>query len=241
MIVNTDGAMVRWREKFAFLKGKMHLIWNGFDPEERVLPLQLSSGICRVLSHAGDLYAGRSAAPILESIGRLVATNRLPAGGVRVRLIGKAETGTLPNQEFLGRAQAAGWLELVPQRIPQSEALEIARSSDGLLLLQPQSATQVPGKLFEYIQIGRPILAFIQPDSPSERLLAQSGVPYRCVYTGSTPEAIDEVVAEFFSLPCTAVAANSWFEEHFNAENQTRILDIIIRSLDGGPGQGTES
>ena len=86
-----------------------------------------------------------------------------------------------------------------------------------------------------------PILAFIQPDSPSERLLAQSGVPYRCVYTGSTPEAIDEVVAEIFSLPCTAVAANSWFEEHFNAENQTRILDIIIRSLDGGPGQGTES
>ena len=83
--------MVRWREKFAFLKGKMHLIWNGFDPEERVLPLQLSSGICRVLSHAGDLYAGRSAAPILESIGRLVATNRLPAGGVRVRLIGKAK------------------------------------------------------------------------------------------------------------------------------------------------------
>ena len=120
---------------------------------------------------------------------------------------------------------------MITERIPQREALRIARSSDGLLLLQPQSTTQVPGKLFEYLQIGRPILAFIQPASPSERLIAQSGVPYRCVYPGRTPEAIDDAVAEFFSLPSTAVVANAWFEEQFNAENQTRKLDAIIRSL----------
>lgn len=241
VITNTDSAMVRSREKFPSLKGKVHLIWNGFDPEERVEPLPISSSGCRVLSHVGELYAGRSATPILESIERLIATNRLPAGGVRVRLIGTAETGTLPSQEFLRRARAAGWLELVPERIPQGEALQITRSSDSLLLLQPQSTTQVPGKLFEYIQIGRPILAFLQPNSPSERLLAQSGVPYRCVYSGNTPEAIDDTVAEFFSLPPTVVGANSWFEEHFNAENQTRILDAIIRSLHERPVRNASS
>jgi hypothetical protein len=231
VIANTDGAMVKWREKFPSLSGKVHLIWNGFDPEERVAPLPASSDVCRVLSHTGELYAGRNATPILESIARLIATNRLPARGVRVRLIGPAETGALPNQEFLGRARAEGWLELVTDRIPQHEALQIARSSGSLLLLQPQSDIQVPGKLFEYLQIGRPILAFIQPNSPAERLLEQSGVPYRCVYPGSTPEVSDETVGEFFNLPSTVVAASPWFEEHFNAMYQTRTLDAIIRSL----------
>jgi len=125
-----------------------------------------------------------------------------------VRLIGPAETGALPNQEFLSRARDEGWLDLVTERIPQREALQIARSSNSLLLLQPQSTTQVPAKVFQYIQIGRPILAFIQPNSPAERLLERSGVPYRCVYPGSTPEAIDETVASFFDLPSTAVAPN---------------------------------
>jgi hypothetical protein len=147
---------------------------------------------------------------------------------VRVRLIGTTGIGELPDQEFLNRARSEGWLDLVNEQIPQREALQIARSSEGLLLLQPQSTTQVPGKLFEYLQIGRPILAFVQPDSSSERLLQRSGVPYRCVYPGSTPEAIDDAVAGFFDLPSTPVAPNAWFEEQFNAENQTRMLDSIL-------------
>ena len=231
VIANTDGAMAEWRKKFPSLSGKFHLIWNGFDSEERIAALPVSHGDCRVLSHAGELYGGRNATPILESIARLIAANRLPAGSLRVRLIGPAEAESLPNQELLDRARAEGWLDLVNERIPQDEAIQIARSSDSLLLLQPQSTSQVPGKLFEYLQIGRPILAFLQPNSPSERILAQSGVPYRCVYPGNTPKEIDDTVADFFNLPSTSVTASQWFEEQFNAENQTRQLDGIIRSL----------
>jgi glycosyltransferase involved in cell wall biosynthesis len=231
VIANTDSAIVKWRERFPSLNGKVHLIWNGFDPEERVDPLSVTSGTCRVLSHTGELYAGRNATPILESIARLIATGRLPVGSVRVRLIGATEPEALPSQEFLGRAQAVGWLDLVTERIPQREALRIARSSDSLLLLQPQSTTQVPGKLFEYLQIGRPILAFIQPNSPTERLLDQSGVPYRCVYPDSASEVTDDTLAQFFELPSTPVAASPWFEEKFNAQNQARSLHALIQSL----------
>ena len=241
VIANTDGASARWQKMYPSITGKVHLIWNGFDPEDRVIPLPGSFGDCRVLSHTGELYGGRSATPILESIVRLIATKRLPARRVRVRLVGPVESGALPKQEFLDRARDDGWLELITEKISKLEALQIARSSDSLLLLQPQSTTQVPGKLFEYLQIGRPILAFVPPDSASQRLLERSGVPYRCVYPGSAPAAIDDALAEFFSLPPMAVAANSWFEEQFNVEKQTRILDAIIRSLCGGQGRGTDA
>jgi len=131
VIANTDAAMGRWREKFPNLNGKVQVIWNGFDPEERIQPLPVLSRDCKTLSHVAELYGGRNVTPILESVARLIAAGRLPAGSVRVRLIGAAETGALPKQEFLDRAQAEGWPELVTKQIPQREALQIARSSDG--------------------------------------------------------------------------------------------------------------
>jgi len=231
VIANTDSALVEWQEKFPSLRKQFQLIWNGFDPEDRVKPLPVCRQDCRILSHVGELYHGRNATPILESITRLIAANRLSAGRLLVRLMGSAQTDCLPSPEFIRQARSKGWLELVAEKVPQKRAREVAQTSTGLLLIQTQSTTQVPGKLFEYLQIGRPILAFIQPNSPSERLLAQSGVPYRCVYPASAPEEIDDVVAGFFDLPSTPVVASPWFEEQFNAEHQTRTLDCLIRSL----------
>ena len=235
VIANTDAAKARLREKYPSREEKVRVIWNGFDPEERVVPLPTGSGECRVMSHTGELYAGRSAAPVVESMARLMAAGRLTAASVRVRFIGRAAEGALPTKALVNRARAEGWLELVAEQIPRREALWTAQSSDYLLLLQPRSATQVPGKLFEYLQIGRPILAFLERNSPSDRVLAQAGVPYRCVYTGDRPSIVDDIVADFFKLPSTAIEPNPWFEEQFNAERQTRQLDAILRSLHDEP------
>jgi hypothetical protein len=59
------------------------------------------------------------------------------------------------------------------------------------------------------------------------------------VYPGSCPAKTDDIVAEVLDLPAVAVAANSWFEEQFNAEKQTRVLDAIIRAVHQRPLQGT--
>src|SRR5262249_4825522 len=52
-----------------------------------------------------------------------------------------------------------------------------------------------------------------------------------CVYPGSSPAAIDDIVAEFSHLPTVSAAPNSWFEEQFSAEKQARMLDAIIRMV----------
>jgi glycosyl transferase family 4 len=238
VIANTDAALVRWQEEFPSFSHKFHVIWNGFDPEERIKPLPILCRECKILSHVGELYHGRNATPILESIARLLAAKRISARRVRVKLIGPAQTGCLPSPEFIHRARSEGWLELVTDLIAKQAALQVAQTSNGLLLIQSQSANHVPAKIFDCLQIGRPILACIQRNSPAERLLERSGVPYRCVYPGSTPEAIDDAVASFFELPSTAVAPNSWFEEQFNAQHQTQTLDAVIRSLHNLPARG---
>jgi glycosyltransferase involved in cell wall biosynthesis len=231
VIANTDAALAQWQEMYPSLDNKVHLIWNGFDPEDRIQPLPLPARGYKLLSHVGELYYGRTATQILESFARLIAAGRLQPESVRVRLVGRVEPESLPDPEFVRQAKSRGWLELVTDQIPQHEARQIAQTSDGLLLLQPQSGVQVPGKLFEYLQIGRPILAFIQPNSPAQRLLERAGVPYRCVYPGDPPEKVDNVVSDFFDIPSTAVASSPWFQAQFNAQHQAQTLDVLIRSL----------
>jgi hypothetical protein len=108
--------------------------------------------------------------------------------------------------------------------VPKSEADQITRSSDGLLIIQPQSAIQVPAKLFDYLQIGRPILAFVPRKSAIESVLSKSGVPFRTLYSDSTPEQFDATLLDYLNLPGSAIAPSAWFEETFNAQRETALL-----------------
>jgi glycosyltransferase involved in cell wall biosynthesis len=231
VIANTDTIAEKWRNAYPDRRESIHLIWNGFDPEDRIQPLQLPVREYTLISHIGALYQGRNITSLLESVSRLIEAGRLASGRVRIQLIGSMLGESLPGIEFLERAKRKGWLELISNQIPRREALAIAQTSDGLLLVQPHSSVQVPGKLFEYLQIGRPVLAFILPDTPIERILRHSGVPYRCVYAGSSAQEMDDAVEEFFKLKTDPVPANAWFEQSFDARRQTQALETLIRSI----------
>ncbi len=231
VIANTDSMADLWKQQYPRQAAKIHLLWNGFDPESPIPPLALPARMYKVLSHVGELYGGRTVTPVLESIGRLVDRGILFATAIRVMVIGQAKASAIPEQQFLDRARSQGWLELSTEAVSQRTARQISQTSDALLLIQPQSDVQVPGKLFEYLQIGRPILAFVMPNSPIERILAKSGVPYRCIYTKSAANEMDRIVAEFFTLPSDAVTASGWFEQTFRAEEQARTLSSLIETL----------
>ena len=228
VIANTDGAEGRLKSVYPANAGKVHLIWNGFDPERRLEPMPLPQRTCRVFSHVGELYEGRSIAPLLESIKRLIDAGRLDPNKIKISLVGIARPHSLPNPAFLEAATQAGWLDLVPHHVPQAEAHSIIQSSDGLLLIQPHSTLQVPGKLYEYLQIGRPILAFVPPDSSIERILQKSGVPYVCAYSTSDPGTLDQAVLRFFTLESPTVKPSEWFENQFNAQHHAEKLARLI-------------
>jgi hypothetical protein len=141
------------------------------------------------------------------------------------------EDSSIPDPAFIKTGEAEGWLSLTPTRVPLPEAQMVVRRSDGLILVQPQSVLQVPGKLFEYLQIGRPILAYVPRETPIERILQKSGVPFECVYTDSTPEEMDALLERFFSMNGIQQSPNNWFEHEFSAENQSRTLSDLIQKI----------
>jgi hypothetical protein len=182
LIVNTDALSAALGARYPMYRGKIHVIWNGFDPAEELSPLPIPHGTRKRVVHMGELYGGRHAGPILESMLRLAVSGLVSPGQVQLSLIGPSSDGAILDSGVLKQLIERGLVEYVPSRIPQREARLITRQADALLLLQPQTDVQVPAKLFEYVRIGRPVLAFVKRDSPSDRILLGSGCVYRCLY-----------------------------------------------------------
>ncbi len=235
IIANTDGAATYFERTYPGKAKRVHVIWNGFDPEERIIPVAIPPRREIVLTHTGTLYQGRTAVPVLESLQRIFDAGRLPPACVKVRLIGFAAPVCLPPPDFLERATKQGWLDIQPTAVGREEAATAMRTSDALLLLQPQSVLQVPGKLFEYVLTGRPILALVPRQSPVEWILQNSGVSYGCVHPEDPPAVADDAMIAFLQSDMSPRLPNSWFEENFNAERQAEQLHNLITSLHALP------
>lgn len=236
LIANTETVSVLWKRNYPQYSAKMHVLPNGFDPEEPVeLAPSLASRPYRVLAHVGTMYTVRHPGLVLAALERLADAGRIDQSAVRVRLVGLVVLDSLTvDRQLWDRMRDAGCLEYDGKNVPKAEANAAAAGADYLLLLDPQQPganLQVPAKLYDYLRIGRPILAVTSRESPLEAILARAGVPYACLYIDDTEEEIDAKLSRFLTLPSDAVRASDWFWEEFDGSRQTGRLAAIIRDV----------
>jgi hypothetical protein len=231
----TDRFVEDWSYRYPQFADKMHIIWNGFDPADPVRPLPLPPGHRKVLAHIGEIYGARSPLPVVASIRRLIEAGHISSKQIRIRLIGDfardALTACMPAFADLTKL---GCLEYENRRVERDEARAAIAQSDCLLLLDNNATNigqTVPSKLFEYIQVGRPIVALTTLDSPVARILRQSGTPYAEVQQDMPAPEIDRRILALLALPTHPVAPNAWFSRNFDAREQTAQLAGIFDSL----------
>jgi hypothetical protein len=94
--------------------------------------------------------------------------------------------------------------------------------------VSPGAGQQIPSKLFEYVTIGRPILAVTTRNSPADRVLQRSGIPYTCFYVDASAEEADRAVLDFLSKPSQPVQPSEWFLRTFDAVHRTGALAALI-------------
>jgi len=73
----TDITADSWRRQYPHHANKIHTIWNGFDPGERISALPIPARDGRVLAHIGNLYGIRHPAVVLASLERLLERGAL--------------------------------------------------------------------------------------------------------------------------------------------------------------------
>lgn len=225
LIANTSTAGDTWRQVYPNHAGKVSVIWNGYDPEDQPQALPIPVRDHKLLVHAGSLYGGRNANQLVEALRRVSKQPGTPA--VRLKLVGDTGAESGVDQQSYQQAVAEGWLEFVPQRVPRPVAQQMAGEADGLVLIQPGKITVV-AKLYDYICIGRPILAIAYPDSAMNGVLKKSGIPFVLLPPDADADTMDRKIIEYLSLPSEPTQPSAWFREQFDVTRHVQQLAEMI-------------
>ncbi|UFS69141.1 glycosyltransferase [Geomonas sp. RF6] len=158
-------------------RSKFVVLSNGYDPEDfRTLQpdaeTAAESGPDRlVLAHAGFLYGRRDPSPLLEALERLIASDRCQPGEFLFLQIGTVQLDYDFHERYRSLMERGVMRDLGP--FPFAECLRELQRSDVLVLIQPNTRTQVPSKLYDYLCLNRPILTITPHDGALGRMVTQ--------------------------------------------------------------------
>lgn len=159
-----------WEADFIRLGARRtRVITNGFDPADfperkNIKPEKFT------LTHIGSLNRDRNPDFLWKVIGELVRENQAFREQLKIRFVGKTDISvfdSLQKYELSGFAEKTDYL-------PHEEALQVSAASAVLLLLinnTPNAMGIIPGKVFEYLASGRPVLCIGPPEGDSAGII----------------------------------------------------------------------
>jgi len=174
VIANTQALCDEFRRRYgATAPPRFETIYNMLDGATSIAPARGGSCAGKVrLVHAGFLYGQRDPRKFLEAV---AAWRRAcpddQRGLLEVVFVGSAE---LP-YSFHGLVADLGIDDMTTLlgAMPHQECMELLTDASGLLLLQPGTMTQLPSKVFEYVSLGKPIVAVADRGSETYQFAAQ--------------------------------------------------------------------
>jgi glycosyltransferase involved in cell wall biosynthesis len=155
------------------------LISNGYDEEDfRDLqipaPGPIPAGRPIRLVHSGLIYpVERDPRPMFSAVGRLKKMGRLSAD--RLQIVFRAPGSEDLYRKLLAERDIEDLIVLEPH-MPYRQALQECADADGLLLFQAADCDkQIPAKAYEYLRLGKPILALTTHTGDTAALLREAG------------------------------------------------------------------
>jgi glycosyltransferase involved in cell wall biosynthesis len=231
VILNTEAALHHWQERYPGHAARFDYLYNGFDPQD--LPPSagpLPARDRQILLHAGSLYNLPYAILLLSALRRLVEKGSLNPDRFQIQFVGSApdELPLLPDFRFLAERGAA---ENSFVHVPQAEARQRMRNANVLILLdyyRPDGSLQLPAKIFDYLPVGRPILAVTTPQSPMQNLLDCSGLPHQSLLPTDSPDAAAAKLGKLLALPAGPYPLSPEYWNRFDGRHQTATLAQIL-------------
>jgi glycosyltransferase involved in cell wall biosynthesis len=159
---------------------KFVTIPNGFDgaeweePEARRTAVGSACADTFVITYAGNLYEKRDPGPLFRALRALIAAGEILPDRLRVDLIGWCEAARGRRVSEIANECGLGPCLRLTGPLSRAETLRRMRQSDLLLLLAEGLSVQIPGKTYEYLRAGRPILA-LTSEGAVARLLRTTG------------------------------------------------------------------
>ncbi|APF17851.1 glycosyl transferase group 1 [Caldithrix abyssi DSM 13497] len=157
-------------------KEKFQLFYNGFDPDDFQVEVEEDERDVRGpfrFVHLGTLYKRRNPETLFMAIKNLHEQKQISPGKVRFEFIGSVVSELQFIFKKVKELQIEDYVTFKPP-VSFQESIRTMFQADALLLIQPETDLQIPAKMFEYIYIGKPILAIAEENSATHQLLQEA-------------------------------------------------------------------
>ena len=207
------------------------VLLNGWEPDPYVAAAELECCTSNrmIIATSGVLGSMVPPGPFLRDLTQVIAAVPRHRASLRLRFIGRRLS---PATEELSRFPHQDLLELVDQ-CPRPEADRLIRRSNVLLLLtNTRLARYLPGKLFEYLATGKPILVVGHPGEAQDLVVRLGAGLY--VADGDT----DALARALDTLSRTPSAVwntrrrQEWAREHTRRQMARILFDRMSALID---------
>jgi glycosyltransferase involved in cell wall biosynthesis len=173
IIVTSEVYKTDFLDKYSFLSPqKISYIPNGFDSEDFSGLNKINNNKIIRIVHAGNFYGKRSLTPFLIALNEIYKKYPMYKGKIIFEQYGNID----PDGEFYNNLNPNP-LFMRKETIPHIESLQQMLNADWLLLVPGPGLGTMPGKLYEYLATGNPIIGLID-EGPAKKLIEELNVGY---------------------------------------------------------------
>jgi len=239
VVANTAELAQTFRAKYPRMAEKFLAITNGFDsaafqdktyrrkPEKRP---NASADSRLELCHFGSVYSNRNPYFLLQGLQELVHEKNLSPGDVLLRFVGHWQVQDDKCEELAAELERGGFIRREPQ-LPHGECLIEMQQSSILLLLQPDSHLQIPGKLYEYIATGKPVV-LIGGKGATANLVREHQLGLCCE---NEPGRIRDFLTSLLTGQASALLPPTDSVQRFNYSHLTQRMANVFNSVSCNP------
>lgn len=204
-------------------------IVNGYDEDDfAVLAASADGSNARTgvftICHNGNIYGNEDLSELVKILNQLIADRRIDQQRIRIVVNGTIEyalDAAVLAQDTYGLVERRG-------RLSHMDSLQSAQQSDLLLLLLSRGGAArdaIAGKLFEYVRLGVPVLAFSSRGSAAEQVLRQTRTGSNFAYE-DTQAVADYIAARYedWLRGQTNFAPDNEAIRQYSRETETRQL-----------------
>ena len=215
------------KKEFMPAADDIRVITNGFDTLETVEPIPLDEAF--TLTHVGLMNADRNPEHLWKVLGELASEDRLFASQLKIRIVGSCSAEVLRSIQEQGLTQNLD--ELGYQ--DHEQVAKYQQSAQVLLLAVnqvPAARGIVTGKIFEYMQAKRPVLAIGPTDGDLAAILEET----RCgeIVDFADEAGMKEVVLDLYrQFTKGDLSVSSTGIEKYHRRNLTGELFEMLKEM----------
>jgi len=215
------------KDNYKKFNKNIHVLTNGFDSETIHNNIKLDSKF--TITHIGMMNADRNPSILWKVLHKLVKEDMDFASDIRIKLIGKSANEVYDSIKENNLENNVQFIDYLPHQ----KVIDHQRSSQVLLLTVnniPSAKGIITGKIFEYLQAKRPILAIAPVDGDLAEIIknTNSGTTIDFKDEENLKELLEDLYQKFKQ---NKLGINSEGIEQYHRRNLTEKLVKIIKNI----------